>query len=262
MGDCDLANSTRRSIDSSVANVKRALRGIPPKQPGEEPATERQLGYLRSFGFFSEKSIQGLGKWQASYLIDEANVIKAEGETSEDSYYPSRKRKRGCASSLLLLVAGFVVLVVLLKLFDSASKDSSTATNEVKSTSIAPSTSKERTRPTQKNSPPPPGSSSVVPSTANGIESIDTTTGIVQNLTSTPLPVTIETVEGISLLNKTGKETAIPPGVLLTIKERKASGTLALDIDGEFYVGNENRLFGKVKIAETSLGRVHNDPEH
>jgi hypothetical protein len=52
---------------------------LPDRQPGEEPATQKQLQYIRALvRTIDETELAKLGKWQASALIDQ---IKSEKDT-------------------------------------------------------------------------------------------------------------------------------------------------------------------------------------
>lgn len=60
-------------------------------------------------------------------------------------------------------------------------------------------------------------------------------------------PVSVNTTQPLSLLNKDGKDTPIPPGSTIKIVSRAEKGTLTMEINGAVFVGNESRLAGKVK---------------
>lgn len=51
---------------------------LPDRQPGEAPATAKQLDYIRQLVVsIDEEQLQQLGKWQASSLIDQLKQAKA-----------------------------------------------------------------------------------------------------------------------------------------------------------------------------------------
>jgi len=73
---------------------------------------------------------------------------------------------------------------------------------------------------------------------------------MVRKLTSTPLPLAVETTDEISMRDETGKETLIAPGAALTINKRAPAGTLTLESAGKVYIDSENRLLGKVRVKK------------
>lgn len=233
-----------------MPSVKRALLGIPPKQPNEEPASERQIGYLRSFGYFTEKTILSLGMWQASYLIEQAIQIRESEKGAHDQQLEPRKGKSspGFAKWVVLFVVAFLVFFGVGKLLMSRAGDSEPHSKEIPLPFSSQVTPKEGTPTAKAETAPPPAAPPVVPPPPKVIEDIDPVSGVVRKLASTLLPVTIETVDEISLRDEAGKETPIPPGVALQINKRTPGGTLTLVSSGKTYVGNEDRLLGKVRI--------------
>jgi hypothetical protein len=70
---------------------------------------------------------------------------------------------------------------------------------------------------------------------------------ILNSLEGVSLPKTVIVTESFNLLNEVGKETKIPVGAIIKIEKRGDKGSLTCQIDGTLFVGNEYRLFGKVK---------------
>lgn len=70
---------------------------------------------------------------------------------------------------------------------------------------------------------------------------------ILNSLEGVSLPKTVIVTESFNLLNEVGKETKIPVGAIIKIEKRGEKGSLTCEIDGTLFVGNEYRLFGKVK---------------
>ena len=67
---------------------------------------------------------------------------------------------------------------------------------------------------------------------------------------SASFPITIITTQSITLFNESGKETQIPPNTKIKILGRKKLGTLTMHISGALYVGHEESVIGKFKLAE------------
>jgi hypothetical protein len=65
-------------IERAKERRKRIELTIPEREEGEEPATEKQIAYLKHLApNLRGHDLSGLGKWQASSLIDD---IKAQQE--------------------------------------------------------------------------------------------------------------------------------------------------------------------------------------
>lgn len=58
---------------------------IPDRGIDEEPATAKQIAYLRNLCEMPESDLQGLGKWQASYVIDEILRVKKANNAAPSS---------------------------------------------------------------------------------------------------------------------------------------------------------------------------------
>jgi hypothetical protein len=70
----------------------------------------------------------------------------------------------------------------------------------------------------------------------------------ITTLENVVLPIKLVSTEEFSLLNKSGEQNTIPTGSIITVESRGASGTLTTRINGEIFVGNEQRLSGKTKV--------------
>lgn len=84
---------------------------IPDREPGEEPATEKQKNYIRRMGQIAESDLQSLGKWQASSLIDQMQHIKKSGII--ENIEQKRKNKKGCLMMLILIILIYTVIKIL-----------------------------------------------------------------------------------------------------------------------------------------------------
>ena len=71
---------------------------------------------------------------------------------------------------------------------------------------------------------------------------------LIATLENVALPIKLVSTEEFLLLNKAGKQTTISTGSIITVENRGASGTLTTRINGETFVGNEQRLAGKAKV--------------
>jgi hypothetical protein len=69
----------------------------------------------------------------------------------------------------------------------------------------------------------------------------------ITTLENVALPITLVSVAEFPLLDNTGKQTTIPVGSIVSVESRSPSGTLTTRINGGVFVGNEERLAGKVK---------------
>jgi hypothetical protein len=64
---------------------------IPDRRPGEEPATKKQLDYIRQLVIsIDEASIRDLGKWQASSLIEQ--IIRAKAAFTAEKMPEMREK--------------------------------------------------------------------------------------------------------------------------------------------------------------------------
>jgi hypothetical protein len=231
-----------------VSHLKSILKGIPPRQPSEEPASQKQLGYLRSFGYFSEKQISNLGMWQASYLIDKA-VAMREIETEREikgSERLSARTTRGNGSGCLLLIAVIVGGFFLIRSC-SKTEDTNTGTEvtelpqpHIKLDPVATAEPKD-----QEVDPKikPREEPELIP-----LETAEPLSTEINSFEQMTFPVSVIVTKPITLLDRTGKDTLIPADSTLKIVSRGKKGTLTVDWNGVVFVGNEDRLFLKVKL--------------
>ncbi|HZL77713.1 MAG TPA: hypothetical protein VFC17_02595 [Candidatus Limnocylindrales bacterium] len=83
---------------------------LPDRQPQEPRATQKQLDYIRSMvRGLDENTLNSLGKWQASALIDQAKSERAIFTQEKVSEY---RRHRGLKSffSIVIIVAVIWIL--------------------------------------------------------------------------------------------------------------------------------------------------------
>jgi hypothetical protein len=226
--------------------VKMAIQQIPRKQSGEEPATERQLGYLRSFGYFSESTIRGLGMWQASFLIDQAVEIRDEvGEI--EIVRASPKSARGCGCLSVVVIAAGLIWWVAMRPGSPAAEDQGNDSETVSN----PSEVKTSTDPLKERRPAPrrpedASKPSVAPDIAKTAESPPNPKPEV-SFEGATFPISVETTGILTLLDPAGKETPIPIGSVIRVTNRAGHGILTMEIGGAVFVGSENRLRGNVK---------------
>lgn len=219
-----------------MADIKSALRNIPEKQPGEEPANEGQKGYLRSFGYFSEKTIKELGALQATYLADQADLIKREGSANIDIH--QRKPRKLARPIIIVVLLGLIALVHFKgkELFnrkadvlaDPAARESEAPAPEV------PKSAGDRKASDSRADPAP------VPAPEVPEKPLD--------LAAVQYPAILVATDPFVLLNSAGKETTIAVGTLIKVVKRSELGTLTMEIDGALFVGNESRLVGKIRL--------------
>ena len=222
-----------------MSDIKRAIRNIPKRQPGEEPVSQRQIGYLRSFGYFSEKLIKNLGVWQASHLIEQAKLIKEEGSANIDASQNKQRKKGGCGKLILFLLVLFVVIGIASK--RSGSEDdnpSNESESEVANPKIPVKVDEDKTTKRAK----PEGKADPVPEQIPKVVEKSLDLAVIQ------YPATLVTTERFELLNEVGKETPIPVGTIIKIQSRTDLGTLEMTIGGKLFVGNEIRLKGKIEL--------------
>lgn len=206
---------------------------LPPRGPNEEPATRRQLDYLQHLGDFSDSELEGLGKWQASTLIDTLQEEK-------NAERPSRRRKdsknTGCGCLTLILI-----LVVSIWALKTCNKSPETPPQ-------TPEKPLPLSEPSKEDPPAPPPTA---PPTKPVEKPVPLPVKEPQpTMAATPLPAEFTTVAPVKLLDAAGKETEIPEGTRLTVQSRTAGGTLTIDISGKLYVGHESRLGDHVKAKE------------
>jgi hypothetical protein len=218
-----------------MAKAKHKGDGIPPRQPGEEPATANQLEYLKSLADFNDADLKALGKYQASWLIEKTKEAR---ELAKSGKSTTRKSPLG----LFTIATVFLGLALwgpnLPKLWNQWMNPET----PIQSTSGKP------------NPPSPPRTGNVpkeienAPDTPALPDAADTAPSPpLATLANLPLPATLTVIDPVSLLNATGKEVTFPVDTLITVENRSAAGTLTMKIEGELFVGNESRLAGKVK---------------
>lgn len=69
-----------------------------------------------------------------------------------------------------------------------------------------------------------------------------------KSLENVPLPAILIVSQPVGILDATGKEVMIPLDTVIKVSKRSGSGTLTMEINGDLFVGNENRLSGKVRL--------------
>ena len=202
-------------------------------------------------GFFSELAIQDLGVWQASYLIDQAFIIR-DSIKSEGRIQSKRrpKKRNGCLIFVLLILG--VIMWGIKNSGDSAhmgnqiNKEQSNEAESSKHAEAKESLEKmlaqiKLNEELKKQAQPSPPTVKIPEQI-----SIPEPQGLA-SLEKMELPLSVVTIEPFSLLNKIAKETPILTGTVIKITNRSKTGTLTAEINGELFVGNEDRLLGKIK---------------
>lgn len=88
-----------------------ATLNIPPRGPGEEPLTKKQFDYIVALTTeIDREQIRGLGKWQASSLIDQ--IRKAKDDAGMDfAQKAAAKEKSNEVLWYAIMIAVLTVLV-------------------------------------------------------------------------------------------------------------------------------------------------------
>jgi hypothetical protein len=224
-----------------MADVKRAIRGLPPRGANEPPATERQKGFVRSFGYFTERLIQSLGIEQASYLINEAIAIRDQGRY-DDRWYRVPRKHYGCGSLILIIV----VIATVTGIASHFLSSNSSSPSDLTESESKPAAKERREKPT-------PSMKSHV--NGHGVSENQFAPAVVQPIETPSLnfeimefPVVVVTNDKVDLLNQEGKETPIGVGTSIKIMKRTPAGTLTMEIDGKLFFGNEARFLKKIRM--------------
>lgn len=87
------------AVEWARKQSKKLSVDIPDRKPGEEPATQKQKDYIRALVIsIDEQQLNGLGKWQASALIEQIKTEKKSFTNELVSEYVSHApRRSGCA---------------------------------------------------------------------------------------------------------------------------------------------------------------------
>ena len=93
----------QRELEWAKKQSKEMKFTLPEREPGEPPATETQIRYIKTMSKdLDEGEIRKLGKKQVSALIDQ---IKGERDVFTDELVAKRlAEKSGCLSTILVLV--------------------------------------------------------------------------------------------------------------------------------------------------------------
>jgi len=118
--------ATKQKDTRTRTTAHRRLKlDVPERQKDEEPATEKQLAYIRHLaaGAKPEHSEEDLGKWQAWALIDQIKEEKERFETDVDEEIweeQEQDEKEGITGRQIFwaVVLALVMLVVLSVLID------------------------------------------------------------------------------------------------------------------------------------------------
>jgi hypothetical protein len=236
--------------------------GMPDREPNEQGATEKQLDYLRRLApHLKAEDLSSLGKWQASYLIEQA--IEAKDDDQEEDSRPPRNSPRSGNKGCLLLKLILAALVFWF-VFKTVSKLSNpemgsgiedknvhaSGKPDEKPDSTSDALAKVSEADVTKDSDSHmEDSGKKIP--APPIESLKGNVAdplFLKSLEGVSLPVTLSVVEPVSLLNAAGKEGVFPVNSVIKVTKRTERGTLSLEINGAIFVGNESRLSGKVRL--------------
>ena len=112
----------RRELEEAQAWGKKQVETvafkIPDREPGEEPITEKQFGYIKHLlAQVDDSELRKLGKWQASSIIDQIKVEKVQFTAQKvEEYRNKRKGKFGCLEVLLVVIA-LIILCLIVELY-------------------------------------------------------------------------------------------------------------------------------------------------
>jgi hypothetical protein len=107
-----ISEKEREWVESQKKSVDITF---PEKKPNEEPATEKQINYIRHLS----KGIElpdDLGKWQASFLIDKIKHTQDEFHDELAKMRISIEQKKGCLGVLIIIALPVSILYFLLNL--------------------------------------------------------------------------------------------------------------------------------------------------
>ena len=220
---------------------RKKSKGLPSRQPGEGPATDDQLGYLRSLADIDEDELQALGKWQASHLITKLVEDRDSGERDHGARTHSIG---GLFKLVFVLILAFIGWKGFSFVRDSMANSSSATTDVIPTVATTPA---RHTLPPKR---PLTAESLIEPLKPKESElpAIQIPPGTLATLEDTTLPALLVTSEEITLRNSTGKEVTIPTGTGINVTDRTTHGTLTMQIGGALFVGNESRISGKVEL--------------
>ena len=226
-----------------MAKLKIRINNIPDREPNEEPATEKQLDFLRHLATFDESFLQTLGKWQASFLIDK---VKETKEDLRAGRLPKKRTGCGCVLFLVLLVSLVLWWVVKTKFSDSqppqTPDEPTTETRTQGSTATQQPALSRGSEPAHKADPEP---KPVIEAPAP-VEIPSTT--LISSFKYVSLPTKITTLEPVKLLDQANKEVNFPANINIRVEDKTAGGTLIMKINGVQYIGHETRLINKTKL--------------
>ncbi|MEI6654158.1 MAG: hypothetical protein WCP45_05265 [Verrucomicrobiota bacterium] len=223
-----------------MAKAKISIKDVPPRERGEESATEKQLDYLRRLTKLNESDLARLGKWQASNLIDIAKMMRDQAGFSRTKI----TKKTGCLFLIVVAIIMFFAIVAGMKGTKSPPNSDDKPNPKLHDTTNASPGVENKTPPIAKPGNPP-GNDLLTPLPTDQTPSKKSE--FLTNLEGVSLPLSVISTDEFTLLNEAGKETDIPIGTIIKISERGAKGSLTTEIKGKLFVGNELRLLGKVK---------------
>jgi hypothetical protein len=103
----------QRELEWAKKQSKLVNFTLPEREPGEPPATEAQIRYIKTMSKdLNEGEIRKLGTKQVSSLIDQ---IKLEREMFTDEMIAKRlAEKSGCLSTILLIIVLYALFCLLM----------------------------------------------------------------------------------------------------------------------------------------------------
>ena len=208
---------------------------IPDREPGEQPATDKQIDYLRHLADFDEAELAKLGKWQASALIDQLTEARDQGG-------PPKRSKKGCCLGIAILllcvtvgVGVFWTVAALSNRDDDPPRPKPPAVPEREAAPDRPSPAakvdsdpakigKPAVEPPSppERSPWPPGS----------------------------YPAIYEATELVKLLAEDGSEVEIEPGQKVEVLQQPRPNVWRFRYGGAGLVGSGSRVEGKLRPVE------------
>lgn len=224
-----------------MKRIKDVVQAMPEKVAGEGVATDGQVVWLRSTGYFSEALLADLSLSQAAYLMEKAAEIQASGED------PKGGRRGGGVPMVAAGGGGLKILVLFAVLAGGGYLAFQRWGGEVPNLASLPGVGKEvAAEPTR----PIVAGESEARKGGNAEEAgrpVAPQDSRVRDFGRLVFPAVLSVEEEVSMLDASGKETVLAVGSEVKVSARGGKGTLTVECDGKVYVGNEARLAGKVR---------------
>jgi hypothetical protein len=109
---------THKDKRTGTTASRRLKLDIPEREEDEEPATKKQLAYIRHLApgiELTHASLEDLGKWQASALIDQIKEEKEqfEADVKQEIWEREEQKLKGDERGLTRRPIGWLILIGL-----------------------------------------------------------------------------------------------------------------------------------------------------